>query len=73
VTTTYPRGTSGLVKTAVVLFAVGLTAVLAVFVLYALGQHDLPLWVSLSAGLFVPASLVLGILGLMRESKKLSD
>ena len=61
------RSTSKLVPVAVAIFALGLIALAAVFVLYVLGHHDLPLWLNASAGVLVPLGLGLALVGLYRE------
>ena len=61
---------SKLVTVAVAIFALGLLAVAAVFVLYVTGRHDLPLWLNTSAGLLVPVGLGLALIGLVREARK---
>lgn len=60
---------STVVTAAVVMFALGLVAVAAIFVLYATGRHDLPLWLSTSAGVLVPLGLGLALIGLVREAR----
>lgn len=57
------------VTIAVVMFALGLVAVATIFVLYATGRHDLPLWLNTSAGVLVPLGLGLALLGLVREAR----
>lgn len=45
---------------AMLLFAIGLLALAAVFVLFALGHRDLPVWLS-TASLLLPVGLAIGI------------
>jgi hypothetical protein len=59
-----------LVTVAVAIFALGLLAVAAVFVLYLTGEHDLPLWLNTTAGVFVPVGLGLALIGLVREARR---
>jgi hypothetical protein len=61
---------SKLVAVAVAIFALGLLAVAAVFVLYVTGRHDLPLWLNTSAGALVPLGLALALIGLVREARQ---
>lgn len=60
---------SKLVPVAVAIFAAGLLALAAVFVLYVSGHHDLPLWLNSSAGVLVPLGLALALIGLVREAR----
>jgi hypothetical protein len=59
-----------LVKVGVVIFALGLLAVAAIFGCFVAGLHDLPLWLNVSAGAGVPLGLALGLIGLVREARK---
>ncbi len=54
-----------------VLFAIGLVAVFADFILFAAGRHDLPLWLNLTA-MLAPVGLGLGLLGVVRENRSAS-
>jgi hypothetical protein len=65
-----PAHSSKLVPVAVAIFAIGLVALAAVFVLYASGHHDLPLWLNSSAGVLVPLGLALALFDLVREARK---
>ncbi|WP_243658710.1 hypothetical protein [Tamaricihabitans halophyticus] len=60
---------SRLMPVAVGLFALGMLAVLAVFVLFAVGHGELPVWLSSSAGLLTPLGLGLGLYVLIREAR----
>ncbi len=60
---------SKLVPVAVAIFAIGLIALAAVFVLYLSGHKDLPLWLNSSAGVLVPLGLGLALVGLIREAR----
>jgi hypothetical protein len=64
-----PTRTSKLVPVAVAIFALGLVALAAVFVLFVSGHHDLPLWLNGSAGVLVPLGLALALFGLVREAR----
>lgn len=57
---------------AVAIFAVGLIALAAIFVLYVSGHHDLPVWLNSSAGVLVPLGLALALIGLVREARRKS-
>jgi hypothetical protein len=59
-----------LVPVAVVIFGIGLVALAAIFVLFASGRHDLPLWLNTSAGVLVPLGFGLALIGLVREARR---
>ncbi|MGC7098022.1 hypothetical protein ACPZ19_25410 [Amycolatopsis lurida] len=65
-----PRTKPLLMRAGIGLFAVGMLAVLAVFVLFAAGLEDLPVWLSAVAGLVTPLGLGLGLWALIREHRK---
>lgn len=50
-------------------FAVGVLAVLAVFVMFAAGLRDLPVWLSAAAGVATPLGIALGLIALVREHR----
>lgn len=54
----------------VVLFAIGMLAVVTVFVLFALGMENLPVWLSVAAGVITPLGLAIGLIGLVKEARK---
>ncbi|WP_030534101.1 hypothetical protein [Prauserella rugosa] len=58
-----------LMRLGIGLFALGMLAVLAVFVLFAAGMEDLPVWLSVAAGVITPLGLALGLFALVREHK----
>lgn len=58
-----------LMRLGVGLFAVGMLAVIVVFVLFAAGMEDLPVWLSVAAGVITPLGLGLGLIALVREHK----
>ncbi|GAA1236901.1 hypothetical protein GCM10009676_21510 [Prauserella halophila] len=58
-----------LMRLGVGLFSVGLLAVLVVFVLFAAGMENLPVWLSIAAGVITPLGLGLGLIALVREHK----
>lgn len=60
---------SRLLPVAVGLFAIGVLAICAVFVLFAVGRHDLPLWLNLTC-LLAPAGLIVGVVGTVRQSRR---
>lgn len=53
----------------VVIFGLGLVALVAVFVLFVSGRHDLPLWLNGAAGVLVPLGLGLALGGLVHEAR----
>lgn len=59
-----------LVPVAVVIFAIGLVALAAIFVLFVTGRHDLPVWLNASAGVLVPLGFALALIGLVREARR---
>ncbi|SFB62269.1 hypothetical protein SAMN05216266_13035 [Amycolatopsis marina] len=61
---------SPLMRTGVVLFAIGMVAVVAVFVMFAAGLQDLPVWLSAAAGVITPLGLALGLIALVREGRR---
>lgn len=60
---------SRVLPTAVALFTVGLIAILTVFVLFATGHRDLPLWLNLVC-LLAPAGLAVGVVGAVRQARR---
>lgn len=64
------EGKSPLINTGLVIFAIGLVAVLVVFGLFASGLHDLPVWLMTCAGLLTPLGLVIALIGLVRQHKR---
>ena len=64
-----PARSSKLVPVAVAIFAIGLVALAAVFVLYVSGHRDLPLWLNGSAGVLGPLGLALALVGLVRQAR----
>jgi hypothetical protein len=63
-------GAIGLVQVAVVIFAVGLIALAAIFVLAVSGHHDLPLWLNTTAGVLVPLGLGLALFAIVGEARR---
>ncbi|MBO0839886.1 MAG: hypothetical protein J2O49_03570 [Sciscionella sp.] len=59
---------SALTNVGVVLFAVGLIALVGVFVQFTIG-HWLPLWLDVVAGLVLPVGLVVGLVGVARSAQ----
>ena len=59
-----------LMRVGIGVFALGVLAVLVVFVLFAAGLKDLPLWLSLLAGVATPLGILLGLIALVREHRK---
>ncbi|MBB4688003.1 hypothetical protein [Amycolatopsis jiangsuensis] len=58
-----------LMRIGIGLFGVGMVAVLAVFVMFAAGLENLPVWLSAAAGLITPLGLLLGLIALVREAR----
>ncbi|PRX50239.1 hypothetical protein B0I33_102358 [Prauserella shujinwangii] len=58
-----------LMRVGIGLFAIGMVAVVAVFVLFAAGMRDLPVWLSAAAGVITPLGLGLGLVALVREHR----
>ncbi|WP_158881881.1 hypothetical protein [Amycolatopsis anabasis] len=61
---------SWLMRTGIGLFALGMLAVLAVFILFAAGLENLPVWLSAGAGVVTPLGLGLGLIALVREHRR---
>ncbi|GHH55195.1 hypothetical protein [Lentzea cavernae] len=59
-----------LMPLAIGLFAVGVLAIIAVFVLFALGHGDLPVWLNVAATYLPAAGLGLGIIAVVRKSRQ---
>lgn len=59
-----------LLPLAVGLFAVGVLAIVAVFVLFATGHGDLPVWLNVAATYLPAAGLALGIIAVIRRSRQ---
>jgi uncharacterized protein (DUF983 family) len=59
-----------LMPVALVLFAVGLVAIIAVFALFAAGKSDLPVWLNVAAWLLTPVGLALGVFSAVRDSQR---
>lgn len=64
----YPRQ-PWLMRLGIGVFAVGVLAVLAVFIMFAAGLRDLPVWLSAVAGVATPVGLGLGFIALIREHR----
>lgn len=63
-----PGGAPLLVRAGVVLFALGLIAVIVIFALFAGGAHDLPLWLNLAA-MLAPVGFGLALVGLFHQAR----
>ncbi|PXY37075.1 hypothetical protein DI005_37315 [Prauserella sp. PE36] len=61
---------SWLMRLGIALFALGMLAVIVVFVLFAAGLEDLPVWLSAAAGVITPLGLGLGLIALVREHRQ---
>jgi hypothetical protein len=62
-----------LMRLGIGVFAVGVLAVVTVFVMFAAGLHNLPVWLSAVAGLATPLGLALGFIALVREHRSHTD
>ncbi|MEQ0565816.1 hypothetical protein ABJI51_42630 [Amycolatopsis sp. NEAU-NG30] len=51
------------------LFGIGMLAVLTVFIMFAAGLENLPIWLSVAAGVITPLGLLLGLIALVREAR----
>jgi hypothetical protein len=58
-----------LMRVGVGLFALGMVAVVAVFIMFAAGLDNLPIWLSAAAGVITPLGLALGLIALVREAR----
>lgn len=61
-----------LMRIGIGLFAIGMLAVTAVFILFAAGLENLPVWLSAAAGVITPSGLALGLIALVREARRKS-
>jgi uncharacterized membrane protein YhdT len=59
-----------LLPLAVGLFAAGVLAIIAVFVLFATGRSDLPLWLNVAATYLPAIGLGLGIIAVIRKARQ---
>ncbi|MEC3978588.1 hypothetical protein [Amycolatopsis sp. H20-H5] len=59
-----------LMRLGIGLFALGMVAVLAVFIMFAAGLENLPVWLSAAAGIITPLGLGLGIIALVHEARR---
>lgn len=59
-----------LMRVGIGVFALGVLAVLAVFIMFAVGLRDLPVWLSLAAGVATPLGIALGLIALVLEHRK---
>ncbi|SFP58168.1 hypothetical protein SAMN02982918_2716 [Saccharomonospora viridis] len=59
-----------LMRIGIGLFTVGMLAVVVVFLLFAAGYSELPVWLSAFAGVITPLGLGLGLLSLIREHRQ---
>ncbi|MEU0885524.1 hypothetical protein ABZ345_43660 [Lentzea sp. NPDC005914] len=55
---------------AVGLFAVGVLAIITVFVLFATGHSDLPVWLNVAATYLPAVGLGLGIIAVIRKARQ---
>ncbi len=61
-----------LMRVGIGLFAIGMIAVTAVFIMFAAGLENLPVWLSAAAGVITPLGLALGLIALIREARRKS-
>lgn len=61
---------SKMLPLAVGLFAVGVLAIIAVFVLFATGYSDLPVWLNVAATYLPAVGLALGIIAVIRKARQ---
>lgn len=66
---TYPRK-PWLMRVGIGVFALGVLAILVVFVLFAAGLRNLPVWLSAAAGVLTPLGIALGLIALVREHRR---
>lgn len=59
-----------LMPLAIGLFAVGVLAIIAVFVLFATGHSDLPVWLNVLATYLPAVGLGLGIIAVVKRSRQ---
>lgn len=59
-----------LLPLAVGLFAVGVLAIIAVFVLFTTGHSDLPLWLNAAATYLPAIGLGLGVIAVIRDARR---
>jgi hypothetical protein len=52
-----------------VMFGLGLAAIIAIFVLFAAGYQDMPIWLNL-ATLLCPAGLIFGVVATVLRNRK---
>ncbi|MFD2474862.1 MULTISPECIES: hypothetical protein [Amycolatopsis] len=58
-----------LMRLGIGLFAIGMLAVATVFVMFAAGLENLPVWLSAAAGVITPLGLLLGLIALIKEAR----
>ncbi|WP_410564283.1 hypothetical protein [Amycolatopsis sp. cmx-4-61] len=58
-----------LMRVGIGLFGLGMLAVLAVFIMFAAGLENLPIWLSVAAGVITPLGLLLGLIALVLEAR----
>ena len=59
-----------LMRLGIGVFAIGVLAVLTVFIMFAAGLRNLPVWLSAVAGIATPLGIALGLIALAREHRK---
>jgi hypothetical protein len=52
-----------------IMFGLGLAAIVAIFVLFAVGYQDMPVWLNL-ATLLCPAGLIFGVVATVLRNRK---
>ncbi|MFJ1760150.1 hypothetical protein ACIOD2_07525 [Amycolatopsis sp. NPDC088138] len=58
-----------LMRIGIGLFGLGMLAVLTVFIMFAAGLENLPIWLSAGAGIITPLGLLLGLIALVKEAR----
>ncbi|MEU7789551.1 hypothetical protein [Amycolatopsis sp. NPDC049159] len=58
-----------LMRVGIGLFGIGMLAVLTVFIMFAAGLENLPVWLSAAAGVITSLGLALSLIALVREAR----
>ena len=57
------RGTTGLTRAGLVIFAVGVIVIAVAVIGFFLGAHNWPVWLNVCCGVFAPAGMALALIG----------
>ncbi|MGP4019386.1 hypothetical protein [Saccharopolyspora sp. 5N708] len=60
---------SAVLSVSMIMFGLGLLAIVAIFVLFALGYQNLPIWLNL-ATLLCPAGLIFGVIATVLRNRR---